>query len=139
MDTPLGRIGQVYADSSSADSGWMTRTDEEMDGQLAVDVYQTEDELVVKAPIAGVAKDDLDISVTDETITIKGIRREKTQEVHREYFAEECYWGAFSRSYQLPVQVSAEHAKAVLKDGILTVVLPKLEKLRKKTVKVESE
>lgn len=116
-------------------SDWM----EDYEGQLAVDVYQTDDDVVVKAPIAGVRPEDLEISITDEVVTIKGERKEQ-QEIKREnYLCQECYWGAFSRSYVLPVAVSGDKAQASLKNGILTITIPKQEKTKVKTIQVKAE
>lgn len=113
---------------------------DEFEGQLAVDVYQTEDEVVLKAPIAGVRPEDLEISITDEVINIKG-ERKLVEEVSRENFlAQECYWGAFSRSYILPVAVDSQNADAKLdKNGILTIRLPKLEKSKTKVIEIKTE
>lgn len=113
---------------------------EDYEGQLAVDVYQTENEVVLKAPIAGVKPEDLEISITDEIINIKG-ERKSTEEISRDsFFAQECYWGAFSRSYILPVAVASEKAEAGLdKSGILTIRIPKLEKTKTKLVEIKTE
>jgi len=113
---------------------------EDYEGQLAVDVYQTDNEVVLKAPIAGVRPEDLEISITDEVINIKGERR-ATEEISRDnFFAQECYWGAFSRSYILPVAVASEKAEASLdKSGILTIRIPKLEKTKTKTIEIKTE
>lgn len=114
---------------------WM----EEYEGQLAIDVFQTADDLVVRAPIAGVSSGDLEISIADEILSLKGER--KTQEtINREdYFAQECYWGSFSRSYVLPIAVDSEKAQASLKNGILTIRIPKLEKTKTRTIEVKAE
>jgi len=110
--------------------------EDEETGQLAIDAFQDEDNIFIKAPIAGVAGNDLEISITDEVVTIKGTRR-NTNEVPREnYFVQECYWGAFMRSYILPVSVDAARAEAALKDGILTIRLPKQEKTKTRILKV---
>lgn len=113
---------------------------DEYEGQLAVDVYQTEDEVVLKAPIAGVRPEDLEISITDEVINIKG-ERKQIEEVSRENFlAQECYWGAFSRSYILPVAVDSQKTAAHLdKSGILTIRIPKLEKSKTKMIEIKTE
>lgn len=112
---------------------------QDYEGQLAVDVYQNEDSLTVKAPIAGVRPEDLELSITDDTITIKGERREN-QEIQREnYLAQECYWGAFSRSYVLPIPVMSEKAQANLKNGILTVTIPKQEKTQSRKIEINTE
>lgn len=109
------------------------------EGQLAVDVYQKPDSVIVRAPIAGVKPEDIEISITDDIVNIKG-QRSTSGEINREdYFAQECYWGAFSRSYILPIQVDSEKANASLKNGILTITIPKLEKTKTKTVEVTEE
>jgi HSP20 family protein len=114
---------------------WM----EGYEGQLAVDVYQTADDIVLKAPIAGVKPEDLEISITDEVVSIKGQRKEVEEIVRENYFAQECYWGGFSRSYTLPVAVNSEKATAGLKNGILTVTIPKSEKTKTKTIEIKQE
>lgn len=113
---------------------WM----EEYEGQLAVDAYQNNDEVVVKAPIAGVKPEDLEISITDEVVNIKGERREHEEVVKEDYFCQECYWGGFSRSYVLPVAVDSEQAAASLKNGILTIRIPKMEKTKTRILKISA-
>lgn len=108
----------------------------EYEGQLAVDVYQTEDTIVVLAPIAGVSDKNIEISITDEVVTIRGHRHRSETVAEENYFAQECYWGPFSRSYLLPMPVEADHGHASLKDGILTVTIPKQEKAKTKMIKV---
>lgn len=106
------------------------------EGQLAIDAYQTEDDVVVEAPIAGIKPEDLEIAITDEVITIKG-QRGRSQSISEDnYFAQECYWGTFSRSFLLPVAVDPDAARAQLKDGILIVTIPKQSKSRARIVNV---
>ncbi len=114
---------------------WM----EEYEGQLAVDVYQTDDDVVLKAPIAGVRPEDLEISITDEVVTIKGERKELGEIARENYLCQECYWGAFARAYVLPVAVTGDKAQASLKNGILTIKIPKQEKTKVKTIEVKTE
>jgi HSP20 family protein len=114
---------------------WM----EDYEGQLAIDVYQTDDSVVVKAPIAGVSREDLELSITDETIYIKGERKLQGEANRENYLCQECYWGPFSRSYTLPVEVVGEKAQASLRGGILTVTIPKQEKTKKKTIEINTE
>ncbi|MDH4358325.1 MAG: Hsp20/alpha crystallin family protein [Candidatus Berkelbacteria bacterium] len=116
------------------EEGWF----EEYEGQLAVDAYQTNDEVVVKAPIAGVKPQDLEISITDEVLTVRGKRSQEVAVEQADYFCQECYWGAFSRTYVLPVPVDADRAQANLKDGILTIVIPKQEKSKTRVLKITS-
>ncbi len=114
---------------------WM----EEYEGQLAVDVFQTDDDVVLKAPIAGVKPEDLEISITDEVVTIKGERKESNEIARENYLCQECYWGSFSRAYVLPVAVTGDKAQASLKNGILTIKIPKQEKTKAKTIEVKTE
>lgn len=118
-----------------AEADWL----QDYEGQLAVDVYQTTDEVVLKAPIAGVNTEDLEISITEDLITIKGQRHESEEVARENFFAQECYWGAFSRSYVLPVSVDADRSEAKLKNGILTVRMPKLEKTKTKVIEIKTE
>ncbi len=109
------------------------------EGQLTIDVYQTPNEIIIKSTIAGVSPEHLDISITNDMVTIRG-KREKDEDVRGEdYYYQECYWGAFSRSIILPMDVDAEKASASLKNGILTIRLPKAEKTKTKKIKVKSE
>lgn len=110
--------------------------DEEEEGQLAVDAYQDDDSVIIKAPIAGVSVEDLEISITDEVVTIKGQRRNDSVAERQNYFVQECYWGSFMRSYILPVSVDAAKADASLKNGILTIKIPKQEKTKTRVLKV---
>lgn len=112
---------------------------EDMEGQLALDAYQTDDAVVIKAPIAGVNKEDLEIGVTDELVTIKGTRQDTTAANRDGYFVQECYWGSFARSYVLPVSVDADRAQAVLQNGMLTVTIPKLEKSKPRMIQVQAQ
>jgi len=106
---------------------------------LAVDMYETDDSIVVKATIPGVKPEDLDISVTGDTLTVRGeIRRE--EEVKEEnYLRRERYYGSFCRSLPLLTQVVADDAEAVFEDGVLTLTLPKAEEVRPKTIKVRTK
>lgn len=99
----------------------------ELPGQLAVDVYETEDRLFVKARTAGVNKNDLDVSLSDGTLTISGTLSTGDQEGIIAHHAQECYWGEFSRTLSLPVQVAEEGVEAMLKDGILTISFTKIK------------
>lgn len=108
------------------------------EGELSIDMYQDKDHVVIKSTIAGVSPEDLDITIANDMVTIRGERRQ-SQEVNKEnYYYQECYWGSFSRSIMLPVEVDVDKATAELKDGILTVTLPKASRARTKKVKVKS-
>lgn len=117
---------------------WMEEPKEDEEGQLAIDAYQSEEEVCILAPIAGVAPEDLEIAITDEVVTIKGQRKRDVNVNVENYFAQECYWGPFSRSYLLPVAVESDLAKAKLNNGILQIIIPKQEKTKTRIVKVET-
>ncbi|MCX8015721.1 MAG: Hsp20/alpha crystallin family protein [Patescibacteria group bacterium] len=111
----------------------------EGEGQLMVDVYQTPTEIVIKSAVAGVKPEDIDISIVNDMITIKG-KRELDETVRSDdYFYQECYWGSFSRSIILPIEIDADRVNANLKNGILTIRLPKIDKNKVKKVKIKSE
>lgn len=108
----------------------------ESEGQLAIDVYQTGKDLVVQSAIAGVKSEDLDISIEDDVITIKG-RRKKPNTETGDYFTQECYWGSFSRQIILPVEVDPNRVEASMKEGVLTIRLPKIERERKRKIAIK--
>lgn len=114
---------------------WMDEESEE--GQLAIDAFQDEENIYLKAPIAGVNTEDLEISITDEVVSIKGQRKNETVVERQNYFVQECYWGSFSRSYILPISVDASKSEALLRNGILTIKIPKQEKTKTKILKVQ--
>ena len=114
------------------------REGEHEEGQLAIDVFQTVEHIVIQAPIAGVRPEDLDISITDETVVIKGERHNQHKASDDDYYVQECYFGPFSRTYTLPALVIADKAGAVLKDGILTITIPKDARSRTKSVAVQA-
>jgi len=111
---------------------------DDLEGQLSVDVFQKGDAIVVKSTIAGVEPEDLEIFLNRDMLTIKG-KREHAESVQQgEYFVRECYWGKFSRTIILPSDVKSEEAKATLKDGVLTIVMPKAQHSRTIPVKLIS-
>jgi len=113
--------------------------EEEDDGQLAVDVIQKDDQVMIIAPIAGVKKEDLDIAISEEMVSVKGIRRSPSEAHQDHYLIQECYWGPFSRNYILPTTVNSDEAKAVLKDGLLTITIPRDSKSQAKSIKISDE
>lgn len=110
--------------------------DENVPGQLAVDVYETKERLVVKARTAGVNKNDLDVSIADNTLSIRGTLSAGNEDDVLNYFVQECYWGEFSRSLALPVPVKEDEVEASLKDGVLTVTFTKLKQDTVKKIQV---
>jgi HSP20 family protein len=132
----------VVDDTQVADMPGAVPTDEwdeedaVLPGQLAVDVYETKERLVVKARTAGVNKGDLDVSIADNTLSIHGTLSAGTEEDVENYFVQECYWGEFSRSIALPVPVKEEDIEAVLKDGVLTISFTKVKQDTVKKIQV---
>lgn len=135
-ETDLPELGEE-AELATSKSPVKTKSAEE-EGQLTVDVYQTDDEIIIKSTIAGVTADDLDISITNEMVTIKGNRKFEEKVKESDYYYQELYWGSFSRSIILPEEIDADKAKATMKNGILTLRLPKLAKSRVKKVRIAS-
>lgn len=110
--------------------------EDDAEGQLTIDVYQTETEIVIKSTIAGVKPEDLDVSISNDMITIKGDRKNEEIVEDNSYYYRECYWGSFSRSVVLPMDVLAEKIDATLKNGILTIRLPKADVTKTKKIQV---
>ncbi len=119
---------------SPADEAW--DEEEVVAGQLAVDVYETKEKLIVKGRVAGVNKSDLDVSISDNTLTVKGTLSAGNEDGVENYFLQECYWGEFSRSIVLPVPVKEEEIEAVLKDGVLTISFAKVKQDTVKKIEV---
>ena len=112
--------------------------EEESEGELTVDVYQTPDDIIIKAMVSGMDPNELDISIGRDTVTIKG-KREVAREVgDDDYFCRELYWGSFSRTIALPQEIEVEEAEATQKHGLLTIKLPKVDKHRQSKLRVKS-
>lgn len=107
------------------------------EGQLAVDVYQTPTNFIIESPVAGIKAEDLDISINPDAIIIKGKRQKAEQIEEKDYFHKECFWGRFSRSIILPEEIDPDKSHASLKNGVLKIVLPKLNRRRTKKIKVK--
>ncbi len=105
----------------------------------AIDMYQTDDEVVVKVALPGIKADEVQINVTGDLLTIKGERKEKSETKDKNYHIREQHWGAFERSVMLPIAVVSDKAKAEFEDGMLTVTLPKAEEVKPKTITVKAK
>lgn len=108
------------------------------EGQLTIDVYQTESDIMIKSTIAGVTPEDIDITIDNDMVIIKGERQNCLEVPEDDYYYQECYWGSFSRSVILPCDVEADKVQAELKNGILTIALPKVNKSKTKKVSVKA-
>ena len=109
------------------------------EGELAVDVYETDEAVVIQSTIAGVRAEDLDITLSSDMLTIKGERKRDLDIPEHLALYQECFWGPFSRSIILPVEVKIEKIEAGMKNGVLTLVLPKAHKERTKIISVKNE
>ena len=109
------------------------------EGQLAIDVYETNGDIVIQSTIGGIKAEDLDISIENDMVTIRGSRKQSTEETGKNYFYQECYWGSFMRKVILPEEVDGTRAKATMKEGILTLRIPKMHKTKKRKIAVKQE
>lgn len=123
------------AEYSDEDTG---EAEEEQEGQLTVDVFQDDQNIIVQSTIAGVSPEDLDVSITNDMVTIRGERRQQFDADHEDYFYQECYWGTFSRSIILPVEIDADRAEAKIKNGVLTIRIPKANTAVTRKLKVKT-
>jgi len=112
---------------------------EDYEGQLSIDVYQNNDNLVVKSTIAGVRPEDLEIYIHNDLLTIRGKREQSMEDEGADYLYKECYWGGFSRSVILPFEVQVDKVQAILKNGVLTIIMPKAPKSKLIPVKINEE
>lgn len=122
-------------DTAADDTGW-DEGDGDVPGQLAIDVYETDEKLVVKARTAGVNKEDLDVSISDGILTISGTLSSGDETDATNWHVQECYWGEFSRTLALPVTVKEDEVEAVLKDGVLTISFSKVKQEQAKKIQV---
>jgi HSP20 family protein len=113
-----------------------SRPSDDSEGQLTIDVYQTESDIVIKSTIAGVKPEDLDVSINNDMITIRGERKQDEQITSENYYYQECYWGGFSRSVILPIDIVPDKVEASMKNGILTIRMPKANNTRTKKIQV---
>jgi len=131
-DTEVTESAEGAAQPQAQQEDWLS----EYEGQLTIDMYQTKDNVIIKSTIAGVRPEDIDVTIANDMVTVRGERKRDFDASSEDYFYQECYWGSFSRSVVLPVDVDIENVSADLKDGILTVILPKAAKAKAKKVKV---
>ncbi len=118
------------------DDTW-EESEEDFPGQLAVDVYETQEKLIVKARTSGVNKEDLDVSISDGILTISGTLSSGDDSDATQWHIQECYWGEFSRTLALPVPVKEDEVSAVLKDGLLTISFTKVKQEQAKKITIQ--
>ena len=135
MDEPYDNNNEIIPTLAAMPN---KKSGDDYDGQLTVDIYQTDDDIVVQSTIAGVDQNDIDISVTNDMVTIKGKRTSQEKIKSSDYYYQELFWGPFSRSIILPEDVDSDNAKASMKNGLLTIRLPKLAKTKIKKIKISN-
>ncbi|MBM4177617.1 Hsp20/alpha crystallin family protein [Candidatus Gribaldobacteria bacterium] len=133
VETKTEKEEKTEKDDKKKDSHWL-----QSKGQLAADIYETEDEFCILAPVAGVSQDEIEIFVENEMLIIKSERKEPDADKEKKYFFKECYFGPFSRQVILPEDANSQKIKASFKKGILLVSMPK-KKTEKKKIEIEIE
>lgn len=134
---PKPRISSYNRDEErTLSSNWNEEPSGE--GELSLDVFQTPEDIIVKAMIPGVKKDDVDISISRDSVTIKGSRKDERVIADQDYVVRELYWGSFSRTVALPHEVDIEHAEATENQGMLTIKLPRIDKDRQAKLRIKS-
>lgn len=136
MADDLSTASQPVQDTGLADDTSWNDSEEDFPGQLAVDVYETAEQLIVKARTAGVNKEDLDVSISDGILTVSGTLSSGDDSAATNWHIQECYWGEFSRTLALPVAVKEDEVAAVLKDGVLTITFSKVKQEQAKKITV---
>jgi HSP20 family molecular chaperone IbpA len=131
---------QPVATTSAPSASMMSYTHEEepAEGQLPIDVYQTPNEIVIRAFVAGVRPDELNVSISRDVVVIDGSREDRSQVTEDNYFHQELFWGGFARTIPLPQEIDVENSSAGAKDGLLTIILPKLDKAKQTKLKVKA-
>jgi len=125
-----------FEETDIEEKDWMEEENEE--GQLTIDVHQTDDDIIVQTMVAGVKPENLDIAITRDMVTIKGNREKLNTVSEEDYFYKELYWGSFSRTVLLPQEIDPEEAEATERNGLLTLKLPKIDKDKKRNLKVKT-
>ncbi|MCH7604923.1 Hsp20/alpha crystallin family protein [Patescibacteria group bacterium] len=125
--------------SEDEEAAFAEPAENQEEGELAVDVYQTDEELVIQATLAGVRPETMDVFYEDDLITISGVRMHPNEAEEKNYYYQECFWGPFSREIILPEEVDITKAEATMKDGIFTLRIPLAERQKAKKIQVKKE
>ena len=132
------QIGQEFETNEIHQGMQAEEQDGDAEGELPVDMYQTRDNIVIRALVAGVSPEDLNISITRDMVTLQGQREEVQEAPDEDYYHRELFWGSFSRSIVLPEEIIIDEAEAREKHGLLEIILPKLDKGRSAKLTVKS-
>jgi len=134
--TPVAKPIEEEKESAPVSAPVQSEETDDSEGQLTIDVYQTDDDVIIKSTIAGVKPEDLDVSINNDMVTIRGERKQDDEIAPENYYYQECYWGPFSRSVILPVEIVSDKTDATMKNGILTLKLPKADTTKTKKIQV---
>ncbi|MFA6408328.1 MAG: Hsp20/alpha crystallin family protein [Candidatus Paceibacterota bacterium] len=135
-ELPVARTSQ--GDTHNPRTSLLDDDSSKSDGQLPVDVHQTASDIIIRTFVAGVRPDELSISISRDMVEISGTRSEREQVSRPDYFSQELFWGSFSRTIMLPQEIDVDAASANAKDGLLTIILPKLDKAKQTKLKVKA-
>lgn len=138
VTTPPSRPERVRVSEAAARSSFPDDSASKSDGQLPVDVHQTSSDIIIRAFVAGVRPDELSISINRDMVELEGTRSEREQVATSDYFSRELFWGSFSRRVMLPQEIDVESSSASAKDGLLTIILPKLDKAKQTKLRVKA-
>lgn len=138
VDIDGAEIEDEEVSMHAAPEDWSEDEEMEEDGELPIDMYQTQDTIVIRALVAGVSPGDLNISITRDMVTLKGLREEIQEAPDEDYYHRELFWGSFSRTIVLPEEIIIDEAEAKEKHGLLEISLPKLDKGRSAKLTVKS-
>jgi len=127
-------ISKKVVDKEKSKKEWF-----EPEGKLAVDVYKTDNEIVIESPVAGIKPEDIRITIKGEVLTVRGVRERIFEVETKDYFTQECYWGKFSREVILPEETDPSRAEALLKNGILVIKIPKIHREKERVVEIKEE
>ncbi len=137
MRSACDAMDRLFEESFVRSRDWLAPTNGAP--TLAVDLHESDDDLTVRASVPGVKPEEIDISITGDTLTIKGETHEEKEEKDGSYHLRERRYGAFHRTLSLPTQVDADKAEAVFENGVLTLTLPKVEEVKPKSIKVKTK
>lgn len=135
MVTLRNAVDRLFEDSVVRPTAWWIQGDNRE--VLALDMYQTSNDVVINASLPGFKPEEVDISITGDTLTIKGEHKEEKESREEEYFLKERHYGSFSRTVSIPVGVQSDKAEASFENGILSLTLPKAEEAKPKQIKVK--
>ena len=123
--------------SKKENTGSQEKKWSDQEGELAIDLYKTDSEIVLQSAIAGVKVEDLDILMENDVLSIRGCRKNPGDKEKKDYFYQECYWGNFSREIILPEEIDPSRVEAVMKEGVLIIRAPKIERLKKRKIVIK--